>query len=58
MLAQAFLAVTARASRPGARRPRNQARPAETTSRPTLKGDLSPVDSASPRQGHTPRQPS
>ena len=53
MLAHAFLAVAARATRPGTGPP-----PASGNagSRPAEKGDLKPVDNASPRPGHMPRR--
>ena len=60
MLAHAFLAVTARASREGAPQapPGPVAASGDCTDTPAKKGDLTPVDRYSPRPGHTPHQSS
>jgi len=54
MLAHAFLAVAARTSRPGSPPPAGR----NDHAAPAKKGDLTPMDRASPRQEHTRRQPS
>ena len=56
MLAHAFLAVTARASRPGTLPPELAPAGGDDSSQAAKKGDLTPVEKSSPRQGRTPRQ--